>query len=477
MEECRPMNTSDLALESLEVAIHQALVSWGDLAGDEETMLDSLLLVQRQQAEMEGQAGHHAGPIQRRQVTNRMLLQAMEELPERYAGVLNSRFVEGQTIRDVANRLYASTDQVNRYQRAAIKALAQIIYSREAALREERFRTLEALLPAPPYTRLFGFEELKQAGIERLLTPEDAWVLSIVGIGGIGKTSLADAIARELVAQPTFESVLWLRAQGRPMSGEPLSPEELVEQLSLMMVEQLLPESPPLTAEERCRQLRQAFTSAPYLVIIDNLETDENTAYVLAAVQEFVEPSKFIITSRSRPTVADTSYFLSLEELRWEDAADLLRYQAQTIGLTELAAAEDQTLDGIIQVTGGNPLALKLVVSLATVLPLPAVLEELGRGGPGPVEDLYRNIYWKSWRSLGDDSRALLQAMPLVSGNGALPDQLLAISGLAEVALWPAVTELVARSLLEVRGTVQERRYGIHRLTETFLRTEIINWD
>ena len=32
------------------------------------------------------------------------------------------------------------------------------------------------------------------------------------------------------------------------------------------------------------------------------------------------------------------------------------------------------------------------------------------------------------------------------------------------------------RSLLEVRGTIQAKRYGIHRLTETFLRTEIIHW-
>jgi hypothetical protein len=27
-----------------------------------------------------------------------------------------------------------------------------------------------------------------------------------------------------------------------------------------------------------------------------------------------------------------------------------------------------------------------------------------------------------------------------------------------------------------VRGTIQEKRYGVHRLTETFLRTEIIDW-
>jgi hypothetical protein len=474
------MIVRNLTLEELEAAVHQALVSWGDLAGDSPNKLDSLLLAQLQQADPEGEGGRPAGLLARRRATNKLLMEAINELgkkDETAAKVLQLRFVQGQIIRDVANRLYASTDQVNRWQRASIKDLAQILYSRELASREQRFSALEAQLPASPYTRLFGLEEVKQQGIEQLLTPKDVWVLTIVGIGGIGKTSLADAIVREVISYLIFDRVLWWRAGGWPMSGRPLAPEELFDQFSLAIAEQLFPESPPLSAEDRRWQLRQELTSKPFLVVIDNLETDESTAHMLAAIQEFVEPTKFILTSRSRPTVAATSYFLSLEELSLGDATALLRYQAETIGLADLANAGEETLDAIFRVTGGNPLALKMVVSLAAVLPLPAVLEDLGRGRPGPIEDLYRNIYWEAWRALSDSARALLQAMPLVSESGALPEQLLAISGLSDAALWSAVTELVSRSLLEVRGSVHERRYGIHRLTETFLRTEIIDWE
>jgi len=470
----------NLTLEELEDSIHQAFVSWGALANDGENVLDSLLLSQWAVDDQDPEGGWPRSPIERRRATNRMLIQAIEELAkkdETEAKVLEARFVQGQIIRDVANRLYASTDQVNRWQRLAIKDLAQILYSRELALREERYRSLESALPAPPYTRLFGLEEMKRQGVEQLLEPEDAWVLSIVGIGGIGKTSLADAIVREVLTHLRFERVLWLRAGGRPMSGEPLPPEELFEQLTLMMVEQLFSELPPLSPDERSRQLRQSFIAKPHLVVVDNLETDESTTHVLREIKEFVEPTKFIVTSRSRPTVGVTSFFLSLEELNWQYAAELLRYHAQSIGLAELAEAGDETVDAVFQVTGGNPLALKMVASLAAVLPLPAILDELGHGRTGPIEDLYRNIYWRAWRMLSEDARSLLQAMPLVSESGALPGQLMAISGLTEVTLWPAVTELVSRSLLEVRGTLNERRYGIHRLTESFLRTEIINWE
>jgi len=66
--------------------------------------------------------------------------------------------------------------------------------------------------------------------------------------------------------------------------------------------------------------------------------------------------------------------------------------------------------------------------------------------------------------------------MPLIAEAGALPEQMRAISNLSEERFWPAVSELISRSLLEIKGTIHERRYGIHRLTETFLRTEIIGW-
>lgn len=469
------MSILTFTLEQLEAAIHQAFVSWGELASDEETMFDRFLLVQREWAAL----GHEASPLERRQVTNRLLLQAIDELAEKdetEAKVLQMRFVEGQIIRDVANRMYASTDQVNRWQRAAISDLAQILYSRESALREGRLRSLEARLPAPPYARLFGLDEKKDQAVDLLLDSEDDWVLTIAGIGGIGKTSLADAVVRDVLHSLRFEKVLWIRAGGRPMSGQPLPPEGLYDQVSMMMAGELFSDGPPLSLEDRTWHLRQEFKARSCLVVIDNLETDESTSYILKKIREFLEPTKFIVTSRARPTFSAPSFFLSLDELGLDDATALLRHQAQSIGLAELAAADEGTIASIFEVTGGNPMALKMVVSLAAVLPLPKVLADLGHSRPGPVEELYRNIYWEAWRALSDDARSLLQAMPLVGETGGQPEQIQAISGLSEEAFWPAVTELVSRSLLEVRGTVQERRYGIHRLTETFLRTEIINW-
>ncbi len=63
--------------------------------------------------------------------------------------------------------------------------------------------------------------------------------------------------------------------------------------------------------------------------------------------------------------------------------------------------------------------------------------------------------------------------MPLVADIGGTANQLQRITGLGNL-FWTAVQELRHRSLIQVHGTLQEKRYSVHRLTHTLLHTNII---
>ena len=467
---------TQLDKDQLLSAVHTALTNWNNLGEGDGDLLDTLLLVCLERETIED----WENPLNRRKATNAVLSRAIVELEEQDAtgaAVLRGRFIDGQITRQVAARLHASPDQVNRWQRSAIEHLTQILYSQERKLRDARYEQLLASLPLSPYTQLFGFQELQGEIGEQLLQDGEPYVVAIAGIGGIGKTSLADGVVRQIIPALAYDQVIWLRAGTGQTAELSISKETSWELLLASLLEKLnQPGMAGATVDARMEQVAACLRKRPVLVIVDNLEKESHTQYFLAQARKLVNPSKFLLTTRARPTVSAPAFFRSVEELPFQEAAALLRHHAQTIGSQALAAASEADYHAIFAVVGGNPLALKLVAGLAAVLPLSQILNSLASSRPGPVENMYRHIYWQAWRSLGRDGQQLLQAMPLAAETGALPEQMMAMSTLDEEKFWPAVTELFSRSLLEVRGDVRERRYTVHRLTETFLRTEIIDW-
>ena len=459
--------------KELHTAVHAALVNWGKPSEDALGPLAHLSLIQKQLTCDEG-----GQPFALRRAVDRFLLESLDLLAEQDetgAKVLQSRFIDGKITRQVAQEMHASPDQVNRWQRAAINRLTQILYRQEMSLRAELAQEMEADLPPAPYSQFFGFTQALQAIRAQLVPTTAPWIIVITGIGGIGKTSLANCVVREVLPTLIYKRLCWLRVNGQQLSGESLPPELAYESVLSDLAAQLWPgrtQGEPVVQLEN--RLRQALKAAPHLIIIDNLETAAHIEYFTGKLGAFTEPSRFLLTSRARPSGETAVYTHSLQELPLDDAEALLRHHAEMIGVAEMAAADAQMMAAIYKVTGGNPLALKLVVSLTAVLPLPQILTDLGENRSGPIEDLYRHIYWEAWHTLTPAAQQLLQAMPLVAASGALPEQMQAFSGLDENDFWTAVRELTSRSLLEVQGTIQERRYGIHRLTETFLHTEII---
>jgi hypothetical protein len=331
-------------------------------------------------------------------------------------------------------------------------------------------------LPPPAYTRLFGVEPARVELADQLLHRDAPWVVALVGIGGIGKTALADATVRDLIPRFHFDGVVWLRHERATMSGQSLSPDHAFDSIVALLTSRLdlLPAAAPL--EQRLAALRRRLKEQPHLVVVDNLEGEAVADYLLIRLLDLATPTKFLVTTRTRPPEQTAVRHFPLPELSLDDSAALLRHHAADIGNSTLAAASDDDVARIYAITGGNPLALKLVAGLLDWLPLPQLLGDLAKSRPGPIEELYRHIFWQTWQTLSPPARALLGAMPLVAESGGDTAYLQAISGLADGDFWSALQELRLRSLLEVRGALDEKRYGIHRLTQTFVRSEIVHW-
>ncbi len=470
------MNTDPKNNQSeFPTAVHNALRTWHKQDSTAEELLASLLIVQLARRELPNPADQ----ANRRMATNAVLDKALDKLAEQqeeYAAILRWRFIDKDKLFLVANRLNVSSDYVSRAQRKAIGQLAAIILAEEATARAEHTHRLEARLKAPTYSRLFGRETLAEKVHAQLLAPENPWLVALVGIGGIGKTSLADKVARQIIPTLRFEEIYWLEVTPGTLSGRSPSPQATFQALLSDLLLQLYPHTtiPAATDEQRLTAVRRSLKERPSLVIIDNLETASDMAMLMNSLYDLANPAKFLLTTRVQISRQTHVLPTAVDELSLADASTFIRYQAQETGIEAVAEATDEDIVHIYQLTGGNPLALKIVISLLDMMPLPAILSGLKTDHPVAVAEMYRHIYWQAWQTLSDDARRLLKAMPLV-GDEADSEYLAQISRLSSGTMWRAVEELRQRSLLEVRGGLHEKQYRIHPLTKSFLQTEIIH--
>lgn len=329
--------------------------------------------------------------------------------------------------------------------------------------------------------KLFGVEQPRQQLIQITKNSQEPWLIAIDGMGGIGKTALAGAVVKAVASGEHFHNTAWVSAKQEdflPGSGlHPANQPALdVETLTDNLLAQLN-KSIPLTRspEEKLAILSDLLKQSPCLIVIDNLETVIDYQALLPLLGKLTNPGKIILTSRHSLHNYPEVFCLSLKGLSKADTFAFLKHEAAVRGQMDVAEGLSQTaLEQIYDVVGGNPLALKLVVGQLRVLPLLQVLDSLQQARGKTVDDLYTYIYWQAWHALTPLSREVLLAMPLVQG-GAFA-QLSAVMQLGTDNLNPALAQLTQLSLVEVGGSIEQRRYTIHRLTESFLLTEVIKW-
>lgn len=340
-------------------------------------------------------------------------------------------------------------------------------------------------LPRKMFKRLVGRDLFVEKILNALNEPNGTWIVGIDGLGGIGKTALAYEVAAICQEKTLFEQVIWLSAAishadlGASATSR-LSIENMLDEIASQLN---LPTLIQLPLEEKTKRLKRLIRAAPYLVILDNLETAEDSQEkIIHYFSEFLAPSKMLLTSRDR--FSGELLAVHLQGLDAAESETFIRQNARDKGIELLEQAEPVALKPIITMAGGLPLAIQLVTSQMAYLPIEIVLSNLkevkdlayAQGG-GEYVRFYKHVYWRSWELMVDPARFTLLAMSQFEPqNGCHFSALQRVSALLVGELGAGLDQLWRLSLIEIgeSATNNQLRYLLHPLTQNFVLSDIV---
>src|SRR5437763_3070928 len=211
----------------------------------------------------------------------------------------------------------------------------------------------------------FYGREGELATLAQWVVQERCRVVSVLGLGGIGKSALVVSLMHQVAAH--FEVVLWRSLRDAP------SCEALLEECLQVLAPQPLREVPS-SLEGRLGLLLEFLRQERALLVLDNLETlleegegmgsmragYEGYGQLLRRVGETMHQSCLLLTSREKPTdlVPLEGSRKPVRALRLDgletDASEQLLAEKEVVGIPQ-----DQAR--LVEVYAGNPLALNIV--------------------------------------------------------------------------------------------------------------------
>lgn len=418
-----------------------------------------------------------AGPAAQNRAILSLGLNELQKTAPEAEELLRSRFEHRRDVLALSNSLNVSESSLYYRQRQAVKHLTDILIKLEAQASRDWRETMTGRLDIQSYTQLVGVEKTRNALIKALLAEDEHFIVAIDGLGGIGKTSLADQVTRDLIKTTRFDEIAWITAKhthlstlgrlqiesGRPTLTFPMILDKLVSQFDLS-------EDKNNSQLQQQRIVKRSLRERACLIVLDNLETVADYHSLLPELRKWQRPSKFLLTSRLRLLDISGVYSTSLNELNADSAYALIRMEAERTGFTALAQAKDKDLQPIYDTVGGNPLALKLITGQLRLHSLGHVLERFTQSVLVNKEaDIFDYIYREIWESLQSASKMTLLALTQAGETGFNLQHLSEVADLPESSVSRSLEKLILLSLVDLTGNLFDKRYRLHRLTEVFL--------
>ncbi len=203
--------------------------------------------------------------------------------------------------------------------------------------------------------------------LKELLLDDRRPIVTLVGRGGIGKTSLALHVIHELFNEERYEAVVWFSARDvdlslegpKPVRPAALSVEDVAKSYAALALSDSRRREKDFKATAFFEKQLQNCELGNCLFVFDNFETMRNPVEMFKWIDTYIRlPNKVLITTRLRDFKGD--YPLEVRGMNDNEARKLIDRTAQYLNVQPLIG--EKYKKDLIEKSEGHPYIIKVLL-------------------------------------------------------------------------------------------------------------------
>lgn len=298
-------------------------------------------------------------------------------------------------------------------------------------------------------------------------------VVSLDGLGGVGKSAVAIELARQFYDGRDYEFLISLSAKSRVWQGSVMSRvagfSGITEFLETIATSLDLP--PQASMDDTKAAILDAMRGLRGLLLIDNIEDVADEQVISFLYREVPDPVKVLVTSRISRNMGSLS--VPVPEMHEDEAIQLFEIELKRQGYSR-KVTDSAAIRSIVKFTGGIPLALKWSASIAAKSGSLRTAEDAFKGAPIEKREFLDFCFTTMFDELEANARNVALLYPYLGTNWTLPILSIALD-IPEEEVVRALDELENRGVVFRKGVQAEDMPGMLPLTKEFLAIKVRN--